>query len=101
MARKKRIPPIETIGLKLTRPERELLIGESHRLPEGVEAAIRATPLAAPVQLTLDAVDQLADWVKKASGRPKAEDDRSRWDRISKKLATILDRTPGEPGPTE
>ena len=47
---KKRIPPGEQVGIKLTKAERALLLTGMVYMPEEAERAVRDTPASKPVR---------------------------------------------------
>jgi hypothetical protein len=99
MARKRRIQPGEKIGLKLTQAERDLLLEALLLPPKGVEQAVQDTPPSEPLMLDLDELDDLAGHVAAAANHAEDKKLRSKLDRISRKIAGLLDRHTDQPDP--
>jgi predicted nucleotidyltransferase len=100
MARKRRIQAGEKIGLKLTQAERNLLLDALLLLPEEVEQAVHATPPSGPLMLSLDELDDLAGHVAAAANHALDKRLRSKLDRISRKIADLLERHTDQPEPS-
>lgn len=99
MARKRRIQPGEKVGLKLTQAERQLLLEALLLPPKGFEQAVHDTPHSEPMMFDLDELDDLAGHVAAAADHAEDKKLRSKLDRISKKIATLLDRHTDQPEP--
>jgi hypothetical protein len=99
MARKRRIQPGEKIGLKLRQAERHLLLEALLLPPKEVEQAVHATPPSEPLMLNLDELDDLAGHVAAAANHAEDKGLRSKLDRISRKIADLLDRHTDQPEP--
>lgn len=92
MAQRIRIKPTDTVGLRLTAEERELLLATLIQLNNEIKDRLRQTPAGEQqVNLTLGELDQLAGFV--AAGA-----DRTRDGRLKKKLDRIHERITGLKG---
>ncbi len=99
MARKRRIQPVEKVGLKLTQAERHLLLEGLLRPPKGFEQAVQATPPSEPLMFSLDELDDLAGHVAATANHAEDKKLRSKLDRVSRKIAGLLDRHTDQPEP--
>src|SRR4051794_40342370 len=98
MARKKTTETTGKVGIKLSPPQRKLLIEEPISIHKGLAEPIRSTSATAPVMLTLDDWEDLAGHVAAEANHTTDKALRKKLDAIVAKIQDVLEaHTDGEP----
>ncbi len=88
----KHIRPGEKVPLKLTAAQRALIVDEVTCLDQSYERAIRDTPLAEPIMMTLDELDDFAGFVAAEANHCGQRTKCRQLDAVFEKIQNLLDR---------
>ena len=96
---KKLIRPGEKVPLKLTARERKLVLEDLISLDEDCEQLIQATPKGKPVMMTLDELDDFADYIATESNHCDDKKKRKMFDAVLQKIQDPIEMYTGEEQP--
>ena len=98
-SRKKTNETTAKVGIKLSSPQRKLLLEEPISIHKGLAEPIRSTAATAPVRLTLDDWEDLAGHVAAEANHTKDKALRKKLDAIFAKIQDVLEAHPDEEPP--
>lgn len=89
---KKHIRPGEKVPLKMTAAQRALVVNEVTCLDQSYEQTIRDTPLAEPIMMTLDELDDFAGFVAAEANHCDQRAKCRQLDAVFEKIQNLQDR---------